>query len=97
MLIQKRSGRLRAQEGTLLFDTAIPTKTSCDLGDVPVGLPDVYSLRVRDAMLSRLLIQQVKKVFNGQRDWTAGAEDHGEQVIHKLLQRSLENTEEPSP
>lgn len=48
-------------------------------------------------MLSRLLVQQVKKVFHGERDRTAGAEDHGEQVIHKLLQRSLENTEEPSP
>lgn len=70
---------------------------SCDLGDVPVGLPDVYGLRIRDAMLSRLLVQQVKKVFHGERDWTAGAEDHGEQVIHKLLQCSLENTEEPSP
>lgn len=62
---------------------------------VPVGLPDVDGLRVRDAMLSRLLVQQIEEVFHGQWDRTAGAEDDGEQVIHKLLQRSLESTEEP--
>lgn len=65
------------------------------MGDVPVGLPDVDGLRVRDAMLSRLLVQQIEEVLHGQWDRTAGAEDDGEQVIHKLLQRSLESTEEP--
>lgn len=57
----------------------------------PVGLPDVYRLWVRDAVLSRLVVQQVKEVFNGQRDRTTGAEDHCEQIIHKLLQRPLKN------
>lgn len=45
-------------------------------------------------MLSRLVVQQVKEVLDSQRDRTAGAEDHRKQVIHKLLQRALENMEE---
>lgn len=45
-------------------------------------------------MLSRLVVQQVKEVFDSQRDRTTGAENHCEQVIHKLLQCPLENTEE---
>lgn len=45
---------------------------------VPVGLPDVYRLWVRDAVLSRLVVQQVKEVFDGQWDGTAGAEDYCE-------------------
>lgn len=96
MLIQKRRGRLRRTGGQACVYTQ-PSQPRCHVtsGDVPVGLPDVDGLRVRDAMLSRLLVQQVEEVFHGQRDRTAGAEDDGEQVIHKLLQRSLESTEEP--
>lgn len=60
---------------------------------VPVGLPYVYRLWVGDAVLSRLVVQQVKEVLHSQRDRTTGAEDDREQVIHKLLQRTLENTE----
>ena len=54
----------------------------------------MYRLWVGDAVLSRLVVQQVKEVFDSQRDRTTGAEDHCEQVIHKLLQRPLENMEE---
>lgn len=61
---------------------------------VPVGLPNVYRLWVGDAVLSRLVVQQVEEVFDSQRDRTTGAEDHREQVVHKLLQRALEDTEE---
>lgn len=61
---------------------------------VPVGLPNVYRLWVRDAVLSRLVVQQVKEVFDGQRDGTTGAEDHREQIVYKLLQRPLKNKED---
>ncbi len=40
-------------------------------------------------MLSRLVVQQVKEVLDSQRDGTTGAEDHREQIVHKLLQRPL--------
>lgn len=72
--------------------------TPCDLTaavhNVPVGLPNVYRLWVGDAVLSRLVVQQVEEVFDSKRDRTTGAEDDREQVIHKLLQRPLENMEE---
>lgn len=89
----------RQAEGTggqaCVLHTASQPRCHVTSGAVPVGLPDVDGLRVRDAMLSRLLVQQIEEVLHGQRDRTAGAEDDGEQVIHKLLQRSLESTEEP--
>lgn len=40
-------------------------------------------------MLLSLLIQQVKEVLHSQRHRAAGAENHLEQVIHKLLQCAL--------
>lgn len=40
-------------------------------------------------MLACLVVQQVEKVLDGQRDGTAGAEDDGEEVVHELLQRPL--------
>lgn len=52
---------------------------------LPVGLPDVYRLRVGDAVLACLVVQQVEKIFDGQRNRTAGAEDDSEEVVHKLL------------
>lgn len=54
----------------------------------------MYCLWVGDAVLSRLVVQQIKEVFDSQRDRTTGAEDHREQVVHKLLQRALEDTQE---
>lgn len=63
---------------------------------VPVGLPNVDCLRVGDSMLSCLVVQQVKEVFDSQGDRTAGAKDHCEQVIYKLLQCALKKEEEES-
>lgn len=40
-------------------------------------------------MLLGLLVQQVKEVLNGKGHGAAGAEDHLEQVVHKLLQGAL--------
>lgn len=53
----------------------------------------MYCLWVGDAVLSRLVVQQVKEVLYSQWDRTTSAEDDCEQVIHKLLQRALENKE----
>lgn len=47
-------------------------------------------------MLTCLVVQQVKEVFDSQRDRTAGAEDNCEQVIYKLLQCALRKEEEAS-
>lgn len=55
----------------------------------PVGLPDVDGILVRDAVLLSLFIQQVEEVLHSQGHRAAGAEDHLEQVIHKLLQCTL--------
>lgn len=44
-LIQKRRGRLKTEKTAVLFKhTPLPMKTSFELGDIPVGLPDVYSV-----------------------------------------------------
>lgn len=92
MLIQKRRGRLRTQRRNGSFSKIdIPDITlnpllvpPCELL-APVGLPDVYRLWVRDAVLPCLVVQQVKKVFDGQWNRTTGAEDDCEEVVHKLL------------
>lgn len=68
--------------------------SSLHASTVPVGLPNVDGLWVRDAVLSCLVVQQVKEVFDSQRDRTTGAEDHGEQIVYKLLQRPLKNMAE---
>lgn len=56
---------------------------------LPVCLPDMDGLRVCDPIVYGLLIQQVKEVFDCQRDRAVGTENHLEQVIHKLLQSAL--------
>lgn len=43
-------------------------------------------------MLSRLVVEQVEEVLDSQGDGPAGAEDDGEQIVDKLLQRPLKNT-----
>lgn len=50
-------------------------------------------MRVVDAVFVGLLIQEVKHVFDGQRQGAASmgrAEDGLKQVVHKLLQRTLQ-------
>lgn len=56
----------------------------------PVGLPDVDGVGVRDVVQQGLLVQQIKVVLKSQGNRPAGAVDHREQVIHKLLEGSLE-------
>lgn len=45
-------------------------------------------------MLRCLVIQEVKEVLDSQWDWTTGAEDHCEKVVHKFLQCPLKNRKE---
>lgn len=61
---------------------------------LPVCLPDMDGLRICNPVVHRLLIQQVKEVFDCQRDGAVGTEDHLEQVIHKLLQGALWRTKQ---
>lgn len=44
---------------------------------------------VRDAVMSCLIIQQVKEVFHSKWNGSTCAQDHGEQIINKLLQGAL--------
>ena len=44
---------------------------------------------VNDPVVSCLVIQKVEEVLDGQRDRAARTEDHLEQIIHKLLECSL--------
>lgn len=93
MLIQNLRGRLRAGQvrpvGGLRRRGGEPAPLARPASCPPVGLPDVDSVLVGDAMLLGLLVQQVKEVLNGQGHGAAGAEDHLEQVVHKLLQSAL--------
>lgn len=59
---------------------------------LPIALPRVPHIRVVDAVLIRLLVQEVKHVLDGQRERAAAvhrAEQRLKEVIHKLLQRAL--------
>lgn len=62
----------------------------------PVALPSVTHVGVMDPVSVRLLIQEVKHVFDGEGQ-SASAVDRAEQrleeVVDKFLQRSLENQE----
>lgn len=56
----------------------------------PVGFPDVQRLLVHVVVPQRLLIQEVKEILDSRRNDGAGGQDAAEEVIHKLLQGSLE-------
>lgn len=61
----------------------------------PVALPSVADVHVADAVSVGLLIQEIKHVLDGQRQRRAPAhraEQGLEQVVHKLLQRALQET-----
>ena len=62
----------------------------------PVGLPDVDGLGVGYAVVACLVVQQVEKVLDRQGYGPTGAQDHCEQVVHKLLESSLERERETS-
>lgn len=58
----------------------------------PVALPGVADVRVVNAVLIGLLVQEVKHVLDGQGQGRAAvcrAEDGLEEVVHELLQRAL--------
>lgn len=64
--------------------------SSTEIRRLPVGFPDVQRVRVRDAPLVRLLLQEVKEVFDGQGGaFRRDAEDGLEEVIQELLQSPL--------
>ena len=57
-----------------------------------VGFPRVDHLRIGDAVLQRLVVQEVEHVLDGQGECRAAvgdAEDRLEQVVDVLLQRDL--------
>ena len=56
----------------------------------PVGLPDVDRLLVHIVVFQRLLVQEVKEVLDGGRHHCPGAQNTPEEVVHKLLESSLE-------
>lgn len=93
MLIQNLRGRLQiggTEPVTVpAVEAEVPTCVVSPVAPIPVGLPDVDGVLIRDAMLLGLFIQQVKEVLHSQRHGAACAEDHLEQVIHKLLQCAL--------
>lgn len=58
----------------------------------PVALPGVAYVRVGDLSLVRLLVQEIKHVFDGQRESAAamGRTEYSlKQIVHKLLQCAL--------
>ena len=58
----------------------------------PIRFPRVHHFRVTDAMMQRLVIQEVKDILNGKRQGPASVcrtEDCLEQVVHKLLDCTL--------
>lgn len=59
----------------------------------PVAFPCVANIHVMDAMPVCLLIEEVKHVFDGERQGGASAhsaEQGLKQVVHKLLQSALQ-------
>lgn len=59
---------------------------------VPVSLPDVQRLLVHVVVSQRLLVQEVKEVFDGRGDDGARAQNAAEEIVHKLLQSALKHT-----
>ena len=64
---------------------------------VTVCLPDVDGLLVHVVMFERLLVQEVKEVLDGGRHHRPGTQHAAEEVIHKLLQCSLEGGRPTDP
>lgn len=55
---------------------------------LPISLPDMDGLLIH-IMFQRLLIQEVKEIFDSRWHHCPRAQHTSEEVIHKLLQRSL--------
>lgn len=56
---------------------------------LPVSLPDMDGLLIHIVVFQRLLIQEVKEIFDSRWHHCHGAQHAAEEVIHKLLQCSL--------
>lgn len=56
---------------------------------LPIRLPDMDSLLIHIVVFQRLLIQEVKEIFDSWWDHCPRAQHAAEEVIHKLLQCSL--------
>ena len=61
---------------------------------VPVGLPDMDGLLLNVVVFQSLLIQEVKEVFNCRRNHRSRTQHTAEEIIHKLLQSTLQHTED---
>lgn len=88
MFTQNLRGRLereRRVRGTVWSERDRRVQVCCS----PVGLPDVDSLGVVDAVLLCHVIQEVKEESDGDRRRALCAEDRHEDIVHKLLQRPL--------
>jgi len=57
----------------------------------PVSLPDMDSLLVHIVVFQRLLIQEVKEIFDSRWHHCPRAQHTAEEVIYKLLQCSLKD------
>lgn len=56
---------------------------------LPISLPDMDGLFIHIGVFQRLLIQEVKEIFDCRWHHCPGAQHAAEEVIHKLLQCSL--------
>lgn len=56
---------------------------------LPISLPDMNGLLIHVVVFQCLLIQEVKEIFDSWRHQRTRAQHAAEEVIHKLLQRSL--------
>lgn len=60
----------------------------------PVCLPDVQRLLVHVVVLQRLLVQEVKEVFDGRRNDGVRTQHAAEEIVYELLQRALQESTE---
>ena len=56
---------------------------------LPISLPDMDGLLIHIVVFQRLLIQEVKEIFDSRWHYCPRAQHAAEEVIHKLLQCSL--------
>lgn len=56
---------------------------------LPISLPDMDGLFIHIVVFQCLLIQEVKEIFDSRWHHCPRAQHAAEEVIHKLLQRSL--------
>lgn len=52
----------------------------------------MYCLWVCNVVLCSLVIQQIKEIFDSQRNRLTGAQNHREQIVYEFLQCALKHT-----